>query len=772
MSARVWLIFIIAALAPGQTTAPAILEAKCLACHGAAKMSDLDMRTRAAMLKGGTRGAALVPGKAGESLLYQAVRREGKLQMPPGSQPLTAEEIAIIGKWIDGGANMDSAAHQESNWWSFRPPKKPPIPNDETGWASNDLDRLLAAGLRKQGLRPAPPADKLTLLRRATFDLHGLPPAPEQIDAFGKDNAPGAWERLIDSLLASPAYGERWGRHWLDVVRYADTGGYETDVYFANAWRYRDYAIGSFNQDKPYNIFVQEQIAADEIWPDDLELEGSYELPERKRINLAKRIGTGLYTIGPMAAEYTFFGDQYRAEWQADAVETTGSAFLGLSFNCARCHDHKFDPIPQRDYYRLAAFFATSEDREVPIVSRMGIYEYTRYQTRLRIAEDLKAELARLEGEVRKRAASDRKNPQREDGPLPFTPEEKDRRETLLRKIGEAFYKAPKPYATANLLVPSERVHDTHVLVRGEWAQKSEKVTPGYPAVLNAGGAVEETQRRKALAQWITSADQPLLARVMVNRIWQGHFGQGLVATPNDFGRQGELPVHPELLDWLAVRFREEGYSIKQMHRLIMQSAAYRMSSMAVEANQKIDPRNQYFWRMNRRRLEAEAVRDAVLAASGTLNREAGGPAVVVPLSQEERLGMRDASQWPVSPDPAEHARRSVYLLVKRSFRLPMLEAFDAPDPAQSCARREEWTVAPQALALMNSAFTSTQADAMAASLRGLSPGEQVLQAFLRTLGRRPTEEERAKALAFVERNKLERFCLLLFNLSEFVYVD
>jgi hypothetical protein len=771
MLVRVWLILAAAATVLPQS-APSILETNCLVCHGAAKMSSLDMRTREALLAGGTRGPAITPGNASTSLLYQAVRREGDLQMPPGKQSLNAREIEIIKAWIDAGAPMQTGAVAEPNWWSFRAPRRPEIPADAGGWSANEIDRLLLAGLRARSLKPAPPADKLTLLRRATFDLHGLPPSPDEIEAFQKDGSPGAWAHVIDRLLASPRYGERWGRHWLDVVRYADTGGYETDVYFANAWRYRDYVIDSFNDDKPYNVFVQEQVAADEIWPDDLDLEGSYDLPRQKQINLARRIGTGLFTIGPMAAEFTFFGDQYRAEWQADAVETTGSAFLGLTIGCARCHDHKFDPISQRDYYRLAACFSGSEDREVPIVSRMGIYEYTRYQTRLRMAEDLKAELVRLEAQARKRAAADRKNPQREDGPLPFTPEEKDRRETMLRQIGEAFYKAPKPYATANLLVHTDRIHDTHILRRGDYAQKGEKVSPGFPGVLNPGPAVKDRERRKALAEWLTSADQPLLARVMVNRIWQGHFGQGLVPTPNDFGRQGEPPAHPELLDWLAVEFAARNYSIKQMHRLIMQSSAYRMTSLPVEANAKIDPQNRYFWRMNRRRLEAEAVRDAILAASGSLNLKTGGPAVVVPLSQEERLGMRDASQWPVSPNPADHTRRSVYLMVKRSFRLPMLETFDAPDPAASCARREESTVAPQALALMNSDFTTQQSALMAARLRSLPLSSQIDSAFLMALGRPPSSDERLKAGAFLQRNPLERFCLLLFNLSEFVYVD
>ncbi len=770
--------------AAAQTTARGILQSNCMPCHGEAQMSGLDLRTREAMLRGGKRGPSLLPGNAAESILLKAVERSGELQMPPGKKGLSASEIAILKSWIDGGAAMETHSKQEeAGWWAFRVPRRPSIPATASTWATNDLDRLLEDGLRAQGLTPSPLADRQTLVRRAYFDLHGLPPGPAEVDQFLKDGSPEAWTKLIDRLLDSPRYGERWGRHWLDVARYADTGGYETDVYLANAWRYRDYVINSFNQDKPYNTFVQEQIAADEIWPDDLDLDGSYDLPKQKQVNLARRIGTGLFTIGPMAAEYTFFGDQYRAEWQADSVDTVGSAFLGLTTGCARCHDHKFDPISQLDYYRMAALFAGSEDREIPIVSRMGIYEYTRYQTRLRNADELKAKLQRMDAEVRKRDAANRKaQPREDDEPLPYTAAEKDQRETLLRQIGQAYVTAPKMYAMANLLVHSDRVPESHILIRGEFKQKGEKVSPGFLSALNKGPEIVEPegnlfvpQRRKALAEWITAPDQPLLARVMVNRIWQGHFGEGLVSTPNDFGRQGEPPSHPKLLDWLATEFTSHNYSIKHMHRVILQSSAYRMASLPQPENARIDPDNRYFWRMNRRRLEAEEVRDAALYAAGALNGKMGGPPIAVPLTKEERGGMRDFSQWPVSSDPADFDRRSVYLMVKRSFRLPMLETFDAPDTTFSCARREASTVAPQALALLNSEFTAKQSARLAARLQreyGGNTGALVDAGFRLTLGRAPAPEERAKALQFLERNPLPSLCLLWFNLSEFLYVD
>ena len=752
-------------------TAVTILQKHCASCHGATQMSGLDIRNRDAILRGGKRGPAVAPGQSTDSLLYHAIMRNGDLKMPPGKSVLKTEEVATIRAWIDSGAPWDTSAEKvESAWWSFRTPKRPPIPkpHKET-WVRNPIDAFILSKLESKQLKPSLPASRLTLVKRLYFDLHGLPPTPSEVDEFVNDKSHNAYGKLVDKLLASPRYGEKWGRLWLDVVRYADTGGYETDVLYANAWRYRDYVIKSFNQDKPYTEFVQEQIAADEIWPDNLDLNGSYELPPQKVANLERRIGTGLYTVGPMAVEYTFFGDQYRAEWQAEAVETTGSAFLGLTLGCARCHDHKFDPITQRDYYRMAAMFAGSEDREIPIVSQMGVYEYTRYQSRLVAADQIKERLIALEG---------RKGSKRE-----LTPAMKDERETLLRQLGEAYYKAPVMYAKANVLAHSEIVPETHVLLRGEFKQKGEKVAPGVPAALEKGGVqVKEPptgpfvpQRRKALAQWLTSSDNPLLARVMANRIWQGHFGRGIVATSNDFGRQGDSPTHPELLDWLTAEFAASGYSVKAMHRLMILSNTYQMSSAPNEANMAIDADNRFFWRMNRRRLQAEELRDSVLSSSGALNLKTGGPSVSVPLSEEERSGMRDFSQWPVHPDPLEHDRRSVYLQVKRSFRLPMFESFDQPDAVASCSRRESSTVAPQALTLMNSDFMLRQAERLAVRLQKEvgNHTERWIQAGTRIVfGRPPSSEEFKRAEKFLSTNNLASLCLLWFNTNEYLYVD
>jgi hypothetical protein len=712
------LLLVSLAFAQTESQVQAILSNNCLGCQGPTRMSGLDLRTRDGMLAGGSRGPALVPGKSKDSLIYKAVSHQGGLSMPPGTKALTSQQIESIAAWIDSGARYASTStSRQSTWWSFVKPVKPD---------AKSIDDLI---------RPdKPEADRRTLIRRVTFDLTGLPPTPGEIDAFLNDKNPKAYENLVDRLLDSPRYGERWGRLWLDVTRYADTGGYETDVLFANAWRYRDYVIRSFNSDKPYDTFIKEQVAADEIWPDNLDLNGSYELPESKRANLERRIGTGLYTLGALPVEYTFFGNQYRAEWQAEAANVTGNAFLGLTVQCARCHDHKFDPISQRDYYSLGAFFAGSEDREVPIVSQMRIFEYTRYQTKVLAVEELRRKYNSLK------------------------PEDKDGRETVLRQIGEAYVKTPVMYDKANILVHTDPVPDSYILPRGDSMGKGPKVTPAIPVVFGAGPELKEAsdglfipRRRRALAEWLASRDNPLTARVMVNRMWQGHFGAGIVGTPNDFGRQGDRPTNQPLLDWLAVEFMDHGWSIKTMHRLIMNSGFYKQQRAP-------------------QRLDAEEIRDSILSVSGALNTKMFGRPVVTPLAKDEREAMRDFSMWPVSSDPSEYNRRSIYLFVKRAFRLPLLDTFDAPDTSESCPRREVSTVAPQALALMNSEWTGQQGVRFAARIAKTS--DAVGEAWQLALGRPPEPEERAKAQEYIARNNLERFCLLLFNMSEFLYVN
>jgi hypothetical protein len=703
--------------------------------------------------------------------------------MPPGKGALTAAEVTAIRDWINGGAKWSGGATKTAapSWWSFQKPVRPPVPKvADAARVRNPIDAFILAKLDEKKLKLAPEADRRTLARRAYFDLHGLPPTPEQVEEFVNDKSPDAYEKLVDRLLASPRYGERWGRYWLDLVRYADTAGFETDHFYTTAWRYRDWVIEQFNKDVPYTEFVQEQIAADEIWGTDIDLDGHSAMPKDKKDNLHRRIGTALFTVGSFPIEYTYYGDQYRAEWAADAVDTVGAAFLGLTVGCARCHDHKFDPISNRDYYRMTALFAGSVEREVPLGSLFDIQNSTRNFPLLNQAQILKQMAARSGrgGRGRRQAAANTDDP---DAPPPAVPMDAQRA-ALLQQLGEAYLRAPERMPYANVLGHDDKVRDTYILVKGDFKHRGEKVEPGFLSTLHPGPDIVEPKgfnfvpaRRKALAEWLTSPENPLFARVMVNRIWTGHFGDGIVRTPNDFGRQGDHPTHPELLDWLATEFAEKGWSVKQMHKLIMLSNTYRASSVADPEALKVDPDNHLFSRMPRRRLDADSLRDTLLAVSGSLNLKMGGVGVIPPLTKEEILAARFPNLWPPNPDPAEHNRRSIYLQMKRSLTLPLLQIFDAPDSAASCPRRERSTVAPQALALMNGEFAVAQAGKFAERIKkaaGDTPEAQVATGFQMAFGRPPSATERDTALDHLKRNSLPRFCLLLFNMNEFVYVD
>jgi hypothetical protein len=776
-------------------------------------MSGLDLRTRETALRGGSRGPAVTPGHPDQSLLYQLLNgiqeQDRELKMPIGKAALSAVQIGEIESWIRDGANWTSGSLTRSEqWWAFQKPiaVKPKVEKP------NPIDGFIAAKLRENDLQEAPQADPRTLIRRAYFDLHGLPPSPEAIDAFVADPSAKAYGELIDSLLSSPRYGERWGRYWLDVVRYADTGGFETDIYFPNAWRYRDYVIKSLNDDKPYDRFLKEQIAGDEIWSDDIELRGGYEIPEEKLEHLEARIGTGMYTIGPVYHEAALDGRQLRYEWLTDAVDTTGEAFFGLTLGCARCHDHKFDPLTQRDYHRMMAVFADSEPTEVPVVNKMSEFGFYSSYPRLLQVDEYKTAIKRIDATARKRLVSQiearfsadvleayrlesdkRTLEQREQAAtveaaftdaglkenasgytatIEYTPQERDDRERLLYDLGKAALAANFEKKSATVLGHADVHYPVHMSARGDYRSVGERVAAGFPAVLTGGNEEPATdepaagnfvpERRKALAEWLAGPEHPLTARVMVNRVWQGHFGRGIVATANDFGRQSDPPTHPALLDWMAVQFMNDGWSIKKLHRRIMLSEAYQRSSLPVSANSEIDPENKLIWRMNRRRLDAETLRDSVLATVGKLNLKAGGRPVIPPLSEDEMQGIWSVSQWPVSLDPTEHNRRSVYIYVKRSFPYPMFSTFDAPDTSVSCARRDVTTVAPQALTLLNSDFMQQQARALAD--RTADPS----RLWKLALGRAPSQQELERT-ADLEPQDL---ALMLLNLNEFLYID
>jgi hypothetical protein len=652
--------------------------------------------------------------------------------------------------------------------------------------------------------------------------LLGLPPAPEQVEKFVNDPDPNAWPTLIDELLKSPHYGERWGRHWLDVARYADSGGYETDIYFRNAWRYRDYVVQSFNNDKPYDRFVQEQIAGDELWPDDLALAGNYEVAKEKLQHLQARIGTGLYALAPQVHESNMDARKLTYERLTDCVDTTGAVFLGLTLGCARCHDHKFDPVTQADYYSMQAVFASSRDVEEPLINAMEIADFKQHYPRIIAVDEARRAVRLFDQKLGGRA---------------LTADEQQQKRTLIDALAAAVLAVPDkasstpndawdglmeiPTATVLGCERAELIPPVYRLDRGELARPREPATPALPASLARATDCTPTLpgpqgSRAALARWITRPDHPLTARVMVNRIWQWHFGRGLVATPNDFGKMGQSPTHPELLDWLAMRFIERGWSIKELHRLIMLSSTYQQAStVATERSilssnspltgdrppSSIDPDNRYLGHMNRRRLEAETLWDSIHAVAGTLNRKLGGRPVAPPLAEDEIAALRERWHWPVSADPADHTRRGMYLLVRRNFRFPMFEVFDSPVNSVSCPCRDVTTVAPQALWSLNNSTTFRQARAFADRLvreAGSEPRAIVNRAWQVALGRSPTDAEWSEGTQLLESlaagenagtplddlaaelaalpparaAALVKFALAMFNLNEFAFID
>ena len=790
-----------------------VLAEHCLACHGSAKTSGLDLRSREALLRGGVLGPAVVFGRVESSLLYQAAAHLGDLKMPLGStNPLPDDQLDILRRWIEAGfpyptPDRPSASSADERWWSFTPPRRPKVPEVQHAEVSNPIDAFVFEKWEQKGLRHAPSASRHALARRAYFDLVGLPPSPAEINQFINDESPDAYEALIDRLLESKHYGERWGRHWLDVVRYADSAGFETDEFFPDAWRYRDYVIKSFNEDKPYDRFVQEQIAADELWPDDLDLyDSSYAIRPEKVEHLEARVGTGLYTVGTAIGESYLETPQLLYERFTDWVDTTGAAFMGLTVGCARCHDHKFDPITQEEYFRLQAVFAASRPVRLSVVTKMTEFHrneaYPRYvalderrnayelfldRVKQRLVDEKKTEFEAdivTAFEVPEDKRSDEQKKLAE--PLTeavaklhpeehLTPAEATEKTKLQLAIAEAVIAIPRydashrvrfdvlfdiPSAMVLGPVAPELIPEIHVLDRGDLGNDRAKVGPGLPAALSGGDEFQTRdpngpRYRKKLALWLTSPDHPLLARVMVNRLWQQHFGRGIVGSPNDFGRQGRPPTHPELLDWLAVEFVARGWSLKSMHRLMMTSDVYRMSSrFSHKENLRIDEDNRYLWRANRRRLEAEAVWDAIHSAAGTLNLKMGGRPFVPPLSDAELAPLRNKWWWTVPAAPADHSRRGVYILARRTFLFPMFDKFDTPDPTVSSPSREVTTVAPQSLFLLNNPIVFRQALEFAGRLvreAGENPAKWVDLAWRISLARVPTAREESEALELLE---------------------
>lgn len=797
-----------------------VLQQNCTGCHGADKqMGNLDLRTLESALEGGERGLAVEPGKSAESRLYKFVAGLEKPYMPPGKR-LPAEDIETIRKWIDAGAKVNSKENaqaapkekapvintklesrtitpQDRQYWAFVPPAHPPLPLVGT---TNPIDAFVLATLQTKKLKPAGPADRRSLIRRAYLDLTGLPPTPANVQAFLNDHSPNAFSNLVEELLASPHYGERWGRHWLDTVRYADSGGFEYDRDRDNAWRYRDYVIKAFNDDKPYNQFVQEQIAGDEIDPKSFE----------------GRIATGYLRLG---LENNLKNEQTRMDELDDLVATTSNTFLGLTVGCARCHNHKFDPIAQKDYYRMQAVFFSTKAVEYPLVGEEQLNGFKAAQAHItELQAPLKAKLTESEKPYKERLIAEKKSKlpeyvllalktpleQRTEGQklnaeqvektltadlkeiLAVMPEaEQKHHQQVSKEIADLDEKRPQPLPTAMAITEKGReAMPSYFLYRGSPGSKGSLMKPGVIAVASQAdwqfpeppAGATTTWRRRGLAAWIASPENPLTARVMVNRIWQHHFGEGIVRTPNNFGKMGERPTHPEMLDWLATEFVKQNWSVKAMHRLLMNSETYQRASDDVAANLEIDGENRYFWRMPRQRLEAEGIRDSMMAAAGNLDLLVGGSAVH-PYIDPALFQSSSKRTWVGKPDTdPETWRRSVYVFSKRSIPLPMLEVFDKPDSVGSCARRNRSTIAPQALILMNNSFVLLEAEIFAGRLRreaGNDPAAQANLAFQLALSRPPSHSESERAVTFIrgDAKALVDFCQTILNLNEFAYI-
>ncbi|HZT32655.1 MAG TPA: DUF1549 domain-containing protein [Bryobacteraceae bacterium] len=890
-----------------------LFAAHCYACHGSAmQMAGLNLSTAAGFFRGRDTGPIVVKGDPEHSALIRAVSYTGTIKMPPGGK-LSPQQIADLTAWVKMGAPWPQAETAPAQaprpqFWSFQPVKDypPPQVRDRT-WVQSPIDAFILAKLEEKGIRPSPRADKLTLLRRATFDLTGLPPTQREIADFLADDSPQAFARVVDRLLASPRYGERWGRHWLDVARYADSTGADEDHRYPYAWRYRDYVIDAFNRDLPYDQFIQEQIAGDL-------------LPARAdEVNVEGITATGFLALGPK-----LIAEQDKVKMLYDIVDeqidVVGRGLMGLTLACARCHDHKFDPITTKDYYSLASIFASTKQlakvegvvSELYFVPLVPKDEAARYQAHLdrinakkeaieeiveqegrrnadrlrpHLAEYMTAarkiyaggakteEMARAQGldervlgkwveylkpnmevrphlanwykatpatlaqvaqqyqadfdarirdwegrmdkwrrEAAEARASGKKAPEKPKfvagddrffaevrfGKGPFAPPEKDEerqkvfpaeanaRIAVLQQEMDALKKSGPPEPPMACAVTEGEPVEQHVFVRGNWAVKGDAVPKRFPVVLTGAGQppITHGSGRLELARWLASPEHPLTARVMVNRIWQWHFGEGLVRTPSNFGRLGEAPTHPELLDFLAKRFIESGWSIKAMHRLLMLSSAYQMSPEISAEQVKADAANLLLSHFNRRRLDIEEIRDTLLALDGSLDLTMHG-------SLQEGKGTDvEFSEARMSFNPDKSRRRTVYLPLRRSNLPSVLNLFDFGDATTTSEGRSRTNIAPQALFMMNSGFVTERTRGLAKMLlvEGGDDAARIRRAYLITLGRKPlaegSDDEVREALEYIRGFEKKRpgpearldawesFCRVLTASNDFVYVN
>ncbi|MHB1558626.1 MAG: PSD1 and planctomycete cytochrome C domain-containing protein [Isosphaeraceae bacterium] len=739
-----------------------VLVERCEKCHSSAlarPKGELRLDSREATRKGGVSGAAVVPGDLESSALYSAITAaEGFSAMPP-KEKLPPSVVADFRRWIEMGAPDPRDGHgaparavspgtsDSLDWWSLRPirrPSVPTVPEALVRWCRTPIDRFVAAKLAEKGLRPSREADRRTLIRRVTFDLTGLPPTPAEIAAFWADRAPGAYERLVDRLLASPHYGERWARHWMDLVHFAETHGHDQDRVRSNAWPYRDYLIAAFNGDKPYAQFVQEQVAADALFPDEPRL----------------AVALGMIAAGPWdeSSLRDIRDDSIDRQIgiymdRDDVVATVMSTFVSATVHCARCHDHKFDPISQGDYYSLQAVFAGVDKAERPY--------------------DTDPAIAGLRRSLASEIAAARKDAPERAGWLDA--------ELAALPPPSLVFAGASDFAPDAGHKPPGGPRPVRVLRRGDIHQPGAVATAGtigcvsgLPARFAIPEARGEAARRAALARWLTDRSNPLTWRSIVNRVWQHHFDRGLVTTPSDFGRMGALPSHPELLDWLAATFRDSGGSIKESHRMIVTSAAYMQDSADDPASSAKDADATWLWRQRRRRLDAESIHDAILSAAGVLDTTMRGPSVqqfaLRPGVHVTPVVDYTAYRW----DSPGSSRRSVYRFLFRTLPDPFYDALDAADSSQLTAVRNESTTPLQALALLNNPFVLRQCEEFARRLERATAddGARVAWAFELCYGRPPDPEEQARLASYAQRHGLASLCRLLINSNEFLFVN
>jgi hypothetical protein len=773
-----------------ETNVRPVLVENCLGCHGGEKTSrGLRVDSRESLLLGGESGAAIVPGDPAGSLLIRAIRRDDPdLRMPP-KEPLAADVVASFERWIAAGAIWPTSAPPaeavaSGRHWAFSPLTDPSPPDGaESREATHPIDRFIAVQQRERGTRPVPRADRLALLRRLSFDLTGMPPSEAEQDGFLSGDAPSAFARAVDRYLASPRYGERWGRHWLDLVRYADTAGDDSDYPIREAGLYRDWVIDAFNSEKPYDVFLREQIAGDIL------ARAGPESLYRERV-----IATGFL------AQAKRFATRKQEDMHLiveDTIHTIGQTVLGLTLRCARCHDHKYDPVTTEDYYALYGFFASTlyphpgseEDRRpsdlAPLVSPGELArEEAEFRERFGARIDaLAEEIARVERELKatagEGATADDAKKMLEELIAPLRTE----RDALLAK-------SPTRTVPVAYAVTEREATDAKIQIGGDPLREGAVVPRGVPRVLRGNAALEipagESGRRE-LAEWLTGPARSLTARVFVNRIWQHHFGKGLVTTPSNFGLQGEPPTHPELLDWLASRFIESGWSIKAMHRLILSSETWQRASAYGTESESIDPANTTYWRHDRRRLDAEAIRDTILLLGESLDLSLPPPHPF-PLVETWRFTAHHQFK---AVYPSHH--RSVYLMVQRLHPHPYLALFGGPDTTASTAVRDGSTLPLQTLFLTNSPLVHEQAERLARALVAHSREQRprLFTLYRRALGRLPTEREIERAVDYLERYETQfrsesksesdaehevrawaSLVRVIFASSEFVYVD